>query len=88
MQLHYISYTARGLVSSSLLRSTIDSSKRGLFWQVIHWAIVLNVIIIAMADEADRGALADLGQFLTILFAAEASFKIYVLGATQYFKSR
>lgn len=60
--------------------------------QVIHWAIVSNVVVIGMGGhnigEKKADVLSDLEAVLTIFFTVEAALKITVLGAGRYFKSR
>lgn len=65
-----------------------------LVWrtQAIYWAIMLNVIVIAMGGynigERKTEVLENIGLVLTVIFAAEAWLKIAVLGAKHYFRSR
>lgn len=60
--------------------------------QVIHWAIVANVVVIGMGGhnigEKKAEVLSNLEAVLTIFFTAEAALKISVLGTRSYFKSR
>lgn len=64
-----------------------------VWWsQVIHWAIVLNVVVIGMGgynvSQQKAEVLSDIEMALTIIFCAEALFKNSVLGTRRYFKSR
>lgn len=60
--------------------------------QAIHWAIVLNVVVMGMGGhnigEKKKELLSDMETALTIFFTVEATLKITVLGARRYFKSR
>lgn len=60
--------------------------------KAIHWAIVLNVIVVGMGGhnigQKRAEVLSDMEAVLTIIFTVEASLKIMVLGARRYFKSR
>ncbi|CAN0273794.1 unnamed protein product, partial [Ectocarpus sp. 12 AP-2014] len=67
-------------------------SEDSLFSQAIHWAIILNVVVIGMGGHniGDKKAavLHDMETVLTIIFTVEVVLKNVVLGSRRYFKSR
>ncbi|CAM9490330.1 unnamed protein product [Ectocarpus fasciculatus] len=67
-------------------------SEDSLFSQAIHWAIMLNVVVIGMGGhnigDTKAAVLHDMEVGLTIIFTVEVVLKNVVLGARRYFKSR
>ncbi|CAM9416805.1 unnamed protein product, partial [Scytosiphon promiscuus] len=84
--------SVKGCVSHPRVGDAVVCEDSLFSQQAIHWAIVLNVIVVGMGGhnigQKKADILSDMETVLTIIFTVEAGLKITVLGARRYFKSR